>query len=143
KRLIATDAQAIVPAAQDPRPRTQARKPASPQDFTILYLNDLALMAQSLDATTFEPAGRAAVVGLQAGRGPLGQIFATASDDVLIYGAPGTTLRELRWLKRDGTPAGSASEPLDAWDLRIAPDGKRIVVSEIDRKVRPLVVVIA
>jgi Tol biopolymer transport system component len=142
KRLIGTDAQAIVPATQDPRPRTQARKPASPQELTILYLNDLALMAQSLDATTFEPAGRAAVVGLQAGRGPLGQIFATASDDVLIYGAPGTALRELQRLKRDGTPAGPASEPIDAWDLRIAPDGKRIVVSEIDRQLRTLDVVI-
>ena len=87
---------------------------------------------------TFEPTGRAAVVGLQAGRGPLGQLFATASDDVLIYGAPGTTLRELRWLKRDGTPAGSTSEPIDAWDLRIAPDGKRIVVTEIDRQLRTL-----
>jgi eukaryotic-like serine/threonine-protein kinase len=104
----------------------------------MLYLNDLALMAQSLDAKTFEPTGRAAVVGLQAGRGPLGQIFATASDEVLIYGAPGTSLRELRWLRRDGKPAGSASEPIDAWDLRIAPDGKRIVVTEIDRQLRTL-----
>lgn len=138
RRLIAADAQAIVPAAQDPKPGTQTRRPASPQDLAILYLNDLALMAQPLDAETFEPTGRAAVVGLQAGRGPLGQIFATASDDVLIYGSPGTSLRELRWLKRDGTPAGPASEPIDAWDLRIAPDGRRIVVTEIDRQLRTL-----
>jgi dipeptidyl aminopeptidase/acylaminoacyl peptidase len=75
---------------------------------------------------------------LQAGRGPLGQIFATATEDVLIYGAPGTALRELRWLARDGTPAGATSEPIDAWDLRIAPDGKRIVVTEIDRQLRTL-----
>jgi len=104
----------------------------------VLHLNDLALMAQPIDAGTLEPSGRAAVVGLQAGRGPLGQIFATATEDVLIYGAPGTTLRELRWLTRDGTPAGSTSEPIDAWDLRIAPDGKRIVVTEIDRQLRTL-----
>ena len=56
----------------------------------------------------------------------------------MSYGAPGTTLRELRWLKRDGTSAGSTSEPIDAWDLRIAPDGKRIVVTEIDRQLRTL-----
>jgi len=138
KRLFAADAQAILPAAPDPRPATQARKPASPQDLTILYLNDLALMAQPLDTKTFEPTGRAAVVGLQAGRGPLGQIFATASNEVLIYGAPDTSLRELLWLKRDGTPTGPASEPIDAWDLRIAPDGRRIVVTEIDRQLRTL-----
>jgi WD40 repeat protein len=108
----------------------------------LLYLNDLALMAQPLDAVTFEPAGRAAVVGLQAGRGPLGQIFATATDEVLIYGAPGTTLRELRWVARDGSPAGPTSEPVDAWDLRIAPDGRRVVVTEIDRQLRTLDVLI-
>jgi Tol biopolymer transport system component len=136
KRLIGTDAQAIVPA-QDPRRRTQDPGPRT-QDLTILFLNDLALMAQPLDAKTFEPSGRAAVVGLQAGRGPIGQIFATASDEVLIYGAPGTALRELRWLKRDGTPTGSPGEPIDAWDLRIAPDGRRIVVTEIDRQLRTL-----
>jgi Tol biopolymer transport system component len=120
KRLIAADSQAI--AAGD----------------GLLLLNDLALMLQPLDAATLEPAGRAAVVGLQAGRGPLGQIFATATDDVLIYGAPGTALRELRWLARDGRPAGSTSEPIDAWDLRIAPDGTRFVVTEVDRQLRTL-----
>ncbi len=147
RRLIGADAQAIVPAirTQNPEPKpasppTYAKAPAvkQPQALTILYLNDLALMALPLDANTFEPIGRAAVVGLPAGRGPIGQLFATASDDVLIYGAPGTTLRELRWLNRDGTPAGSPSEPIDAWDLRIAPDGKRIVVTEIDRQLRTL-----
>jgi len=131
KRLFAADSQAIVPSVQD-------LKTSGPQDLTILYLNDLALMAQPLDPKTLEPSGRAAVVGLNAGRGPLGQIFATATDDVLIYGASGTTLRELRWLKRDGTATGSTSEPIDAWDLRIAPDGRRIVVTEIDRQLRTL-----
>jgi Tol biopolymer transport system component len=128
KRLFAAETQAIVPVAQDP----------GSQAPTILYLRDLALMAQPLDPVSLEPAGRAEVVGLNAGRGPLGQIFATASSDVLIYGAPGTTLRELRWLTRAGQPAGSTSEPLDAWDLRIAPDGRRFVVTEVDRQLRTL-----
>ena len=57
---------------------------------------------------------------------------------MLIYGAPGTTLRELRWVSRDGQPAGPASEPIDAWDLRIAPDGRRIVITEVDRQFRTL-----
>jgi dipeptidyl aminopeptidase/acylaminoacyl peptidase len=120
KRLIAVDAQAIVAAG------------------SLLYLRDLVLVAQAFDSQTLELTGRAEAVGLDAGHGPIGQLFATATDEVLIYGAPGTTLRELRWLKRDGTPAGSTSEPIDAWDLRIAPDGKRIVVTEIDRQLRTL-----
>ena len=120
KRLTMANAQAIVAGG------------------ALLYLRDLALVAQAVDPQSFDLTGQTEVVGLNAGRGPLGQIFATATDDVLIYGAPGTTLRELRWLKRDGTSAGSTSEPIDAWDLRIAPDGKRIVVTEIDRQLRTL-----
>ena len=120
RRLVASDGQAIV------------------VDQTLVYLRDLALVAQPLDPVTFEPLGRSTVVGLNVGRGPLGQVFATATSDVLIYGAPGNTLRELRWLSRSGQPAGSTSEPIDAWDLRIAPDGRRIVTTEIDRQLRTL-----
>jgi Tol biopolymer transport system component len=124
RRLLAADGQAIL------------------VDHLLLHLRDLALVAQPLDPLTFEPVGRSNVVGSNAGRGPLGQIFATASNDLLIYGAPGTALRELRWFSRDGQPAGSTSEPLDVWDLRIAPDGRRVVTTEIDRQFRTLDVMI-
>jgi len=120
RKAVDTDAQAIA------------------VDHTLLYVRDLALMAQPLDSSTLEPTGRAAVVGLNAGRGPLGQIFATASSDVLVYGAPGTALRQLLWVSRDGKPVGSPSEPIDAWDLRIAPDNRRFVVTEVDRQLRTL-----
>ena len=120
KRLLAADSQAII------------------VDRLMVYMGDLTLLAQPIDPDTFEPAGRPTIVGVPAGRGPIGQLFATASRDVLIYGGPGSSLRELRWLKRDGTPDGSPGEPIDAWDLRIAPDGRRIVVTELDRQLRTL-----
>jgi Tol biopolymer transport system component len=107
-------------------------------DGAILVLRDLALMSQAVDIQALAPAGRSEVIGINVGRGPLGQVFATASRDVLIYGAPGTTLRQLTWVARDGTPAASPSEPVDAWDLRIAPDGRRFVVTEVDRQLRTL-----
>ena len=107
-------------------------------DQTLLYLRDLVLVAQPIDPVTFEPIGRSRPAGANVGQGPLGQLFVTASDDVLIYGAPGTTLRELRWVSRDGQQAGTTSEPLDAWDLRIAPDGRRFVTTEVDRQFRTL-----
>ena len=133
RRLFAADAQAIA-VTQAPSPRAQAH--------TILYLNDVALMAHQLDPNTLEPAPRGSAVAAPVGRGPHGQIFATASKEVLLYGAPASTLRELRWVTRDGTPTGATGEPVDAWDLRIAPDGRRFVVTEIDRQLRTLDVVI-
>jgi Tol biopolymer transport system component len=120
QRLIGADGQAIAAAG------------------TLLYLTDVALVAHPLDPQTLELVGRPSLVGAPAGRGPLGQLFATAASDVLIYGPPGTTLRELKWLRRDGAPAGPPGEPVDAWDLRIAPDGRRVVVTEIDRQLRTL-----
>jgi Tol biopolymer transport system component len=120
RRIVAADGQALV------------------VDHTLLYLRDLALVAQLLDPVTFEPAGRSNAVGLNVGRGPLGQVFATASSEVLIYGAPGTTSRELHWRSRDGQPAGATSEPIDAWDLRIAPDDSRFLTTEVDQQFRTL-----
>jgi eukaryotic-like serine/threonine-protein kinase len=124
KRLVNADSQALI------------------VDHLLLHLVDLALVAQPIAPDSYELTGQSVVVGLPAGRGPMGQLHATAASDVLIYGSPGSALRELRWLKRDGTPDGPTSEPIDAWDVRIAPDGKRVVVTEIDRQLRTLDVVI-
>jgi Tol biopolymer transport system component len=120
RRLMAGDAQPIVTG-----------------DW-LLFLNDQTLMAQQLDRETLNPSGRSTPVGLSVGRGPLGQVFATASGDVLIYGAPGTNLRELRWVAPNGDTVGRASEPVDAWDLRIAPDGRRVAITEVDPQLRTL-----
>lgn len=105
---------------------------------TLVSLADRSLVAQSFDADTQVLDNRARIVGAPAGRGPIGQLLATASSDVLIYTAASETLRQLRWLGRAGQEAGPASEPIDAWDLRIAPDGRRIVVTEVDRQLRTL-----
>jgi len=120
KRILDTSTQALV------------------ADRALIFLADRSLMAQTLDPSTLELVGRSRVVGLQAGRGPLGQLLATVSNDVLIYTGAAETLRELRWVDRQGNQAGPASEPIDAWDLRVAPDGRRIIVTEVDRQLRTL-----
>jgi Tol biopolymer transport system component len=91
----------------------------------------LSLSGQSLMAE-----GQAVARGV--GRGPLGQTLATAAADVLIYSAAHNPLRELRWVSRSGDLIGRASEPVDAWDLRIAPDGRRVAITEIDPQLRTL-----
>lgn len=105
---------------------------------TLLLLNDLTLLAQPLNPTTWMPEGRTTPAGMQAGRGPLGQLFATAAADVLIYGPPGSRLRELRWLSPAGETLGRAGEAAESWDLRIAPDGRRVAVTQLDPQLRTL-----
>ena len=105
---------------------------------TLLYLTDQVLVAHALDVEAQSLEGRSVPVGLSVGRGPLGQTFASAAADVLIFGAPATPLRELRWVSGDGTTIGRASEPVDAWDLRLAPDGRRVAVTEVDPQLRTL-----
>ena len=120
KRLIASETQPVV--AGD----------------SLLYLADRVLVAQPLAVASSGLVGRSTPVGLAVGRGSLGQTFASATDDVLIFGAPASSLRELRWISRDGQAIGRASEPVDAWDLRVAPDGRRIAVTEVDPQLRTL-----
>ena len=105
---------------------------------TLLLLNDTALMAQPLDPATWLPAGRSMLAGVPTGRAALGQVFATAAADVLIYRAPGSSLRELRWVSPSGETLGRAGEPAESWDLRIAPDGRRVVVTQLDPQFRTL-----
>ena len=132
RRLTAAESQPLVPLAPP-----QDLKTSGPQDL-LLFLTDQALVAHALDVEAQALNGRSAPVGLSVGRGPLGQTFASAAADVLIFGAPATPLRELRWVSRDGTTIGRASEPVDAWDLRVAPDGRRVAVTEVDPQLRTL-----
>jgi hypothetical protein len=118
--LFSTDTQAIVSGHE------------------VLFVGDRALRAQQLGPDSLTLVGRAATVARSAGRGPLGQLFATAAGDVAIAGGPQSPLRELRWVSRAGDVMGRAGEPVDAWDLRIAPDGRRIVITEVDRQLRTL-----
>jgi hypothetical protein len=105
---------------------------------TLLLLSDTTLLAQPLDPTTWKADGRSMPAGLAAGRGPLGQLLATAAGEVLIYGAPGSRLRELRWLSATGETLGRAGEAAESWDLRIAPDGRRVAVTQLDPQLRTL-----
>lgn len=133
RRLTAAESQPLVRPAP-PQPLEAVR----PQADTLLYLTDQVLVAHALDEEAQTLDGRSVPIGLSVGRGPLGQTYASASADVLIFGAPATPLRELRWVSRDGTTIGRASEPVDAWDLRLAPDGRRIAVTEVDPQLRTL-----
>jgi Tol biopolymer transport system component len=105
---------------------------------TLLFSTSEALMAQRFDAQTSRLVGRSELVGLPVGSGPLDQLFATASGDVVIFGPPGSSLRDLQWFDRSGHPLERAGEPTESWDFRLSPDGKRIALTTLDPQVRSL-----
>ena len=98
-------------------------------DEVLVYAQDDALLAQRVDVETQAFSGKSIVLGSPVGSGPLNQLFATATSDLLLFGAPASSLRELRWLDRTGAPAGLVGEPMEAWDLRISPDETSVAVT--------------
>lgn len=98
----------------------------------VLYSSDGALVAQRINLESQALSGRPILLGAPVGQGPQNQLFATTTDDVLIYGAPASSLRELRWVDRSGMALAVLGEPMDAWDLRISPDGASVVVTRVD-----------
>ena len=55
----------------------------------IIYASDTAIVSQRIDLENRRLSGEVAVLGVGVGRGPAGQLLATASEDALIF-APRT-----------------------------------------------------
>ena len=107
-------------------------------DEAILYDSGGALVAERIDLAKGSSRGRPDVLGNSIGQSAQNQLFASLGGDLLVYGAPVSTLRELRWVDRRGAPAGSIGEPMDAWDVRIAPGRSSIAVARLDPQLRTL-----
>ena len=120
KRLINSDAEGI------------------PIDQSLVYASGSALVAQRIDLETLSLVGRPQLLGSPVGRGPEHQLFATGAGDMLLYGAPMSAQRELRWLDRAGTVTGIVGEPMNAWDVRLAPNGNRTAVARVDPQLNTL-----
>jgi Tol biopolymer transport system component len=105
---------------------------------TMIYASDGVLLGQRLDLPARALTGRAVVLGTPVGRSPQNQLFATTAGDLLLYGAPSSPLREVRWFERSGTPAAALGGPMEAWDVRIAPGGTQVAVTGLDPQLNTL-----
>ncbi|HQZ38623.1 MAG TPA: hypothetical protein PLH72_06250 [Vicinamibacterales bacterium] len=108
----------------------------------LLFSVDGALVAQRLDPVAARLTGPVTLLSARVGHGPLGQLLATASDDVLITAPPASSLRELVWMTRAGVRAGTVGAPSDTWRVRIGPDGRRVLATVLDPLLRTLDVVL-
>jgi Tol biopolymer transport system component len=112
-----------------------------PAGSHLLYANDGALVAQTLDLAAGRLSGRAEVLGVRVGQSQLGQLLASAAGDVLVFSEPVTLQHQLVWHSREGERLGTLGSPADVWNVRIAPDGRRVAVTILEPLLRTLDVV--
>jgi hypothetical protein len=107
-------------------------------DQALIYSSGGALVAQRLDLEGRTLEGRPVLLGSRVGHNAEHQLYATAAADVLLFGAPSSNLRELRWVDRRGAMLGVVGEPMDASDVRIAPRGATVAVTRVDPQLQTL-----
>jgi hypothetical protein len=98
----------------------------------VVYSSDDALVAQPLNPDDLSLSGRPQVLGASVGRDTSHRLLATVSEDLLISAPPMSTLRQLRWADRGGALHGTVGEPMEAWEVRIAPIGSSVAVTRLD-----------
>ena len=120
KRLVHSDAEALV------------------VDTSLVYASGNALVSQPINLEALSLSGPPQLLGTPVGRGAEHQLFATTGGEVLLFGVPPSLARELRWVDRTGAAAGAVGEPMNAFDVRIAPSGERVAVARVDPQLRTL-----
>ncbi|PYS32290.1 MAG: hypothetical protein DMG14_34895, partial [Acidobacteria bacterium] len=108
-------------------------------DGHILFVRDSTLMAQPVDARSFEPRGEPFPVVEQVNSGSqigYGQ-FSTSPNGTLVYQAgQGINGRQLAWFDRGGRQLGIVAEAGRIWDFSISPDDKRLAIARTDVQLR-------
>ncbi len=110
----------------------------TPIDQALLFSSGGALVAQRLNLGSLTLEGRPVLLGPSVGHSAEHRLYATVGANVLIFGAPSSPLRTLRWMNRAGATTGDLGEPMDAWDVRIAPRGITVAVARVDPQLNTL-----
>jgi Tol biopolymer transport system component len=109
-----------------------------PIDRALLYSSGGALVAQRLNLESLGLEGRPVLIGESVGHSAEHRLYATSGANLLLFGTPSSTLRELRWVDRAGATIGVLGEPMDAWEVRIAPRGTTVAVTRVDPQLNTL-----
>jgi Tol biopolymer transport system component len=100
-------------------------------DGWLLYVRDLAVVAQRFDPGRLDIAGVPSVIAPLVFRwsGYLGCYTFAASDGAVVVAPPFTPPSTLLWLDRGGRQLGSLGEPGPLGGHRLSPDGRRVALA--------------
>lgn len=103
----------------------------------LLYMQDQALMAQSLDTSTWALSGEPFLVaeGLHSFPTFGSAMFSVSQNGTLVYQSnSGAAGNRLVWHDRKGNQLGAVGEPGSYNNVRISPDGRQIAIGMLDTK---------
>jgi eukaryotic-like serine/threonine-protein kinase len=144
--FVRTDGDAAggiyVGSLDDPREKTQlARSPgngiyAPSTDGSggyLLWVRDAILMAQPLDPQSARLHGQAVALAerVRITEGYQYAEISASTDSGIVYRTATRQLFQMTWYNRQGQPSGALAEPDAYTNLRISPDGSRIIVLRV------------
>lgn len=103
---------------------------------TLVHVRDGVLLAQPLDPERHALSGRATPLVSSVGVSPRGHGFFAVSPRLLIAAPAQPAARELFWTDITGRRLNTIAEPGDYWQVRLAPDDRRIAVTAVDPLLR-------
>jgi Tol biopolymer transport system component len=98
----------------------------------VLFLRDGTLMAQALDAGSFEPSGEPFFVADQVGYVITNAFFSVSATGVLAYRSGSGVNTHLTWFDREGKRLETVGPPGFYVEIQLAPDGKKVAVGKQD-----------
>jgi serine/threonine protein kinase len=101
----------------------------------LLYLRDRTLVAQAFDPRTYVLSGEPRTLSNEVLYFPhvYRAVFSASSGEVLVtQTGKGASLSQLTWFDRSGRSVGSAGVPGSYNNVRLSPEGRRVVVDQTD-----------
>jgi Tol biopolymer transport system component len=100
---------------------------ASSGSGSLLFLRDSTLMARAFDPDKLELSGEASPVAERVGVVFETAYFSAAPNAIVYRASNATRLFQLTWFNSQGKPVGEVGEPGSIFNIRLSPDGTRVV----------------
>ncbi len=117
---------------------TMASGHAEMVDGHLLYVRDGVLLARTFDPARRVLTGSPTPIGLNIGVSGSGHAFFSASPRVLVWASAAPNASELAWFDVSGRKLGTVADPGEYWQVRIAPDDRRLAVTAVEPNLRTL-----